>query len=83
MQMLSALKKLEVHPLFCHPWCIDFFISDEQIDLEKQELFREGKSEGKHKIDRGSPASVGRLNNSERNVTKEQNTKERKKELEY
>merc|ERR1712223_1381674 len=27
-------------------------LEDEQIDLEKQELFREGKSEGKHKIDR-------------------------------
>ena len=57
-----------VHSLFMYV-CIDFFISDEQIDLEKQELFREGKSEGKHKIDRGSPASVGRLNNSERHIT--------------
>ena len=54
---------------FARTLYIDFFISDEQIDLEKQELFREGKSEGKHKIDRGSPASVGRLNNSERHIT--------------
>ena len=51
---------------------VDFF-TDEQIDLEKQELFRNSSSGGngnceKHKIDRDrggvSPASIKRLNSS-------------------